>query len=71
MMSPKLEGRTAASVRRMPSDSSWNTPTVSPRWSSRIDILIVPFERIKIGRITFASAQGHQVAAPSEALRAS
>ena len=24
----------AASVRRMPSDSSWNTPTVSPRWSS-------------------------------------
>ena len=25
------ETRTADSVRRMPSDSSWNTPTVSPR----------------------------------------
>ena len=24
---------TAASVRRIPSDSSWNTPTVSPRCS--------------------------------------
>jgi len=27
-------GFTAASVRRIPSDLSWNTPTVSPRWSS-------------------------------------
>jgi hypothetical protein len=34
MMSPKLVGFTADSVRRIPSDSSWNTPTVSPRWSS-------------------------------------
>jgi hypothetical protein len=34
MMSSKLVGFTAASVRRMPSDSSWNTPTVSPRCSS-------------------------------------
>ena len=30
-MSPKFVGFTADSVRRMPSDSSWKTPTVSPR----------------------------------------
>ena len=30
---PSSLGRTAASVRRIPSDSSWNTPTVSPFWS--------------------------------------
>jgi hypothetical protein len=34
MMSPNAVGFTAASVRRMPSDSSWNTPTVSPYCNS-------------------------------------
>ena len=34
MMSPKLVGFTAVSVRRMPSDSSWNTPTVLPAFMS-------------------------------------
>jgi hypothetical protein len=48
MMSPKLVGFTAASVRRMPSDSSWNTPTVSPRLEQAVDVGIVPGQRIEI-----------------------